>query len=45
MFLQSTTGKKSKIIKAAMEVDENYKRYRAKLEAHLESPAIEHNSK
>jgi UDP-N-acetyl-D-mannosaminuronic acid dehydrogenase len=45
MFLQSTSGKKSKIIKAAMEVDENYKRYRAKLETHLESPAIEHNSK
>ena len=45
MFLQSTSRKKSKIIKAAMEVDENYKRYRAKLERHLESPDIEHNSK
>ena len=30
---------------AAMEVDEDYKRYRAKLEQHLQSPTIEHNCK
>jgi UDP-N-acetyl-D-mannosaminuronic acid dehydrogenase len=45
MFLQSTSRRKSRIISAAMEVDEDYKRYRAKLEPHLESPTIEHNSK
>jgi len=43
MFLQSTSQRKSKIITAAMVVDEDYKRYRAKLEQHLES-SIEHNS-
>ena len=36
MFLQSTSLK-SKILTAAMEVDEDYKRYRAKLEQHLVS--------
>ena len=45
MFLQSTSRRKNRIIKAAMEVDEDYKRYRVKLEPHLESPSIEHNSK
>jgi UDP-N-acetyl-D-mannosaminuronic acid dehydrogenase len=40
MFLQSTSQRKSRIIKAAMEADEDYKRYRAKLEPHLESPTI-----
>jgi nucleotide sugar dehydrogenase len=45
MFLQSTSRRKSSIIRAAMEVDEDYKRYRAKLEPHLESPSIEHNIK
>jgi UDP-N-acetyl-D-mannosaminuronic acid dehydrogenase len=45
MFLQSTSRRKSSIIEAAMEIDEDYKRYRAKLEPHIESPAIEHNSK
>jgi UDP-N-acetyl-D-mannosaminuronic acid dehydrogenase len=45
MFLQSTSRRKSSIIRAAMEVDEDYKRYRAKLEPQLESPTIEHNSK
>ena len=32
MFLESTPHRKSKIIAAAMEVDEDYTRYRAKLE-------------
>jgi UDP-N-acetyl-D-mannosaminuronic acid dehydrogenase len=36
MFLQSTSRRKSRIIEAAMEIDEDYKRYRAKLEPHLE---------
>ncbi|MGA8082160.1 MAG: hypothetical protein WB988_09870, partial [Candidatus Nitrosopolaris sp.] len=31
MFLQSSNSIRSKIIAAAMEVDEDYKRYRAKL--------------
>ncbi len=43
MFLQSTSQRKSKILTAAMKVDKDYKRYRAKLEQHLES-SIEHNS-
>jgi UDP-N-acetyl-D-mannosaminuronic acid dehydrogenase len=45
MFLQSTSRRKSKILTAAIEVDEDYKRYRARLEPHLESPTFEHNSK
>jgi UDP-N-acetyl-D-mannosaminuronic acid dehydrogenase len=45
MFLQSTSRRKSRIITAATEVDEDYKKFRAKLELHLESPTIEHNSK
>ena len=43
MFLQ--LRRKNKILTAAIEVDEDYKRYRAKLEQQLESPSIEHDSK
>jgi hypothetical protein len=43
MFLQSR--RKNKILTAAIEVDEDYKRYRDKLEQQLESPSIEHDSK
>jgi hypothetical protein len=45
MFLQSTSRRKNKILTAAIEVDEDYKRYRDKLEQQLESPSIEHDSK
>ena len=45
MFLQSTSRRKNKILTAAIEVDEDYKKYRAKLEQQLESPSIEHDSK
>ena len=31
MFLQTTSRRKRKILRAAMEVDEDYKRFRAKL--------------
>jgi UDP-N-acetyl-D-mannosaminuronic acid dehydrogenase len=45
MFLQSSARRKSKILTAAMEVDEDYRRYRAKLETQLEYSLIEPNSK
>jgi UDP-N-acetyl-D-mannosaminuronic acid dehydrogenase len=45
MFLQSSARRKSKILTAAMEVDEDYRRYRAKIESQLEYPLIEPNSK
>jgi UDP-N-acetyl-D-mannosaminuronic acid dehydrogenase len=45
MFLQSSSRSNSKITKAAMEVDEDYKRYRAKLEPQLKSRTIQHNIK
>jgi UDP-N-acetyl-D-mannosaminuronic acid dehydrogenase len=45
MFLQSTSRRKSKILRAAMEADEDYRRYRAKLEIELNSPSIERTSK
>ena len=45
MFLQSSARRKSKILAAAMEVDEDYKKYRARKESHLECPLVEPNSK
>jgi UDP-glucose 6-dehydrogenase len=38
MFLQSSARIKSKILAAAMEVDEDYKKYRAKIEQQLKCP-------
>jgi hypothetical protein len=37
--------RKSKIVAAAREVEDDYKKYRAKLQSQIESPVIEHNSK
>jgi UDP-N-acetyl-D-mannosaminuronic acid dehydrogenase len=45
MFLQSSARRKSKILAAAMEVDEDYKKYRAKIESQLECYLVEPNSK
>ena len=45
MFLQSSARRKSKILAAAIEVDEDYKKYRARKESHLECPLVEPNSK
>jgi UDP-N-acetyl-D-mannosaminuronic acid dehydrogenase len=45
MFLQSSARRKSKILGAAMEVDEDYKKYRAKIESQLECHLVEPNSK
>jgi UDP-N-acetyl-D-mannosaminuronic acid dehydrogenase len=41
MFLQSSNERKSKILRAAMDVDEEYKRFRAKLEEEFKSAIIE----
>ncbi len=41
MFLQSTSRRKSKILRAAMEVDEDYKRFRANLGKEIKSAIIE----
>jgi UDP-N-acetyl-D-mannosaminuronate dehydrogenase len=41
MFLQSTSRRKSKISRAAMEVDEDYKRFRANLGKEIKSAIIE----
>jgi UDP-N-acetyl-D-mannosaminuronic acid dehydrogenase len=41
MFLQSSHRSKSKILTAAVDVDENYKTFRAKLEKRIESATIE----
>jgi UDP-N-acetyl-D-mannosaminuronic acid dehydrogenase len=41
MFLQSSNERKSKILRAAMDVDEEYKRFRAKLEKEFKSAIIE----
>ncbi|MDP9287738.1 MAG: potassium transporter TrkA [Thermoproteota archaeon] len=41
MFLQSSNRSKSKILTAAIDVDEDYKRFRAKLEKQIESATIE----
>jgi UDP-N-acetyl-D-mannosaminuronate dehydrogenase len=40
MFLQSSYGRKSEILSAAMEVDQDYRRYRTKLEKQSMSPII-----
>ena len=41
MFLQSSNERKSKILRAAMDVDEEHKRFRAKLEEEFKSAIIE----
>jgi UDP-N-acetyl-D-mannosaminuronic acid dehydrogenase len=41
MLSQSTSRRKSKILRAAMEVDEDYKRFRAKLGKEIKSAIIE----
>jgi UDP-N-acetyl-D-mannosaminuronic acid dehydrogenase len=41
MLLQSSNERKSKILKAAMEVDQDYRRHRTKLERQIRSPIIE----
>jgi len=41
MFLQSSNRSKSKILTAAIDVDEDYKRFRTKLEKQIESATIE----
>jgi UDP-N-acetyl-D-mannosaminuronic acid dehydrogenase len=41
MFLQLTSRRKSKILRAAMEVDEDYKSFRAKLGKEIKSAIIE----
>jgi UDP-N-acetyl-D-mannosaminuronic acid dehydrogenase len=44
MFLQSPNERKSKILTAAMDVDQNYRRYRTKLEKQIKSPIVEDNA-
>ena len=44
MFLQSSNERKSKILTAAMEVDEDYRRYRTKLEKQINSPIVDDNT-
>ncbi|MGC2667851.1 MAG: hypothetical protein WA220_01565 [Candidatus Nitrosopolaris sp.] len=44
MFLQSSNERKSKILTAAMDVDQNYRRYRTKLEKQIKSPIVEDNA-
>jgi UDP-N-acetyl-D-mannosaminuronic acid dehydrogenase len=41
MFLESSNERKSKILTAAMDVNEDYKRFRAKLEKQIKSTTIE----
>ena len=41
MFLQSSNRRQNKILKAAMDVDQEYKRFRAKLEKQIKSANIE----
>ncbi|MFI5422690.1 MAG: hypothetical protein ACHQWH_01960, partial [Nitrososphaerales archaeon] len=41
MFLQSSNRRKNKILRAALDVDEDYKRFRAKLEKQIKSATIE----
>src|SRR3989442_7709067 len=41
MFLQSSNRRQNKILRAAMNVDEEYKRFRAKLEKQIKSATIE----
>ena len=40
MFLESSYGRKSEILTAAMEVDQDYRRYRTKLEKPSKSRII-----
>ena len=40
MFLESSNERKSKILTAAMEVDQDYRRYRTKLEKQSNSPIV-----
>jgi UDP-N-acetyl-D-mannosaminuronic acid dehydrogenase len=44
MFLQSSKSIRSKIIQAAMEVDEDYRKYRTKLEKQINSPIVIDNT-
>src|SRR2546425_1159010 len=44
MFLQSSNERKSKILTAAMEADEDYRRYRTKLEKQINSPIVDDNT-
>jgi UDP-N-acetyl-D-mannosaminuronic acid dehydrogenase len=44
MFLQSSNERKSKTLTAAMEVDEDYRRYRTKLEKQINSPIVDDNT-
>jgi UDP-N-acetyl-D-mannosaminuronate dehydrogenase len=41
MFLKSSNERKNKILRAAMDVDKEYKRFRAKLEEEFKSAIIE----
>jgi UDP-N-acetyl-D-mannosaminuronic acid dehydrogenase len=45
MFLESSTRSKSKILTAAMDVNEDYKTFRAKLEKQIKSTTIERDRK
>ena len=40
MFLQSSNERKSKILTATMDVDQDYRRYRTKLEKQIKSPIV-----
>jgi UDP-N-acetyl-D-mannosaminuronic acid dehydrogenase len=44
MFLQSSNERKSKTLTAAMVVDEDYRRYRTKLEKQINSPIVDDNT-
>jgi UDP-N-acetyl-D-mannosaminuronate dehydrogenase len=44
MFLQSSNERKSKILTAAIDVDQNYRRYRTKLEKQIRSPIVGDNA-
>jgi UDP-N-acetyl-D-mannosaminuronate dehydrogenase len=44
MFLQSSNERKSKILTAAMDVDEDYKGFRAKLEKQIKSEVTKNGS-
>jgi UDP-N-acetyl-D-mannosaminuronic acid dehydrogenase len=44
MFLESSNESKSKILTAAMEVDQDYRKYRTILEKQIKSPIVEDNT-
>jgi UDP-glucose 6-dehydrogenase len=44
MFLESSVAVKSKILTAAIKVDEDYREYKAKRELKLKSSSIENNT-